>query len=232
MPAPAPSIADIITRSLSYVRGTTPVPAPSPSIADIITARMNARLAEWAAYNEAANRLGRRVVQNYEKDGNKFPGGACFEVCYKRVLVAAKQEGVPLPALDPQSQFGMLWGSYVHQKLWRVLPDEYKGKGAAGAMAYARLGTLVESADIWAGKLLPGAVIQVWWTAAGFEEVRAGRPALGHSFLFLSYVSTNGVVTGMNIADQGYQGKRPLPRSAWGYWVGANHLSGDPPFIY
>jgi hypothetical protein len=41
------------------------------------------------------------------------------------------------------------------------LPEEYRTKGAAGAMASAKLGTIVEADGIWGGMLEPGAVVQV-----------------------------------------------------------------------
>jgi hypothetical protein len=209
------------------------MPPTNTSLAPIIAAQMVSRATAQAAHATNANRLGRRIVANYEASANKFPGGACFEVCYARVAEAAKQEGVPLPALNPRTPFGTLWGSFVGQRIWAALPDKYRAKGAPGAMAYAGLGTLLETTDVWSGKLLPGAVIQVWGTVADYQTARGGEGAFGHSFIFLNYVTTKSAITGMRVADQRWLGRwESVPRSEFQVWFGANHTSGDPPFIY
>jgi hypothetical protein len=61
-------------------------------------------------------------------------------------------------------------------------------------MAYAGLGTLVDSDAIWAGKLEPGAVIQTWAVASDYGRVKNGQKptSYGHSFLFLNYVYSGG----------------------------------------
>ena len=33
------------------------------------------------------------------------------------------------------STFSIIWGTLIAQKGWEDVPDEYKGRGAAGAMA-------------------------------------------------------------------------------------------------
>jgi hypothetical protein len=178
-----------------------------------------------------ANRLGERVVENYNKSSNKEPGGKCHRTCYARVREASKQTGGQvLPDvnwddkknLDP---FAILWSSYTEDKdRWFALPEKFRGKGAAGAMAWKGWGTLVEQTDIWAGKLKPGAVIQAWGDAKDHDRVRDGNPefASGHSFIFLHYVKSGSSITGMVIADQGYQNGMPRKRGDYGYWVGAN----------
>lgn len=46
---------------------------------------------------------------------------------------------------------------------------------------------------------------------------------MGHSLIFLSYErDETGNVTGMNIADQGYQSGEVLTQSSWAVWFGAN----------
>jgi len=184
-----------------------------------------------------ANRVGQRVVENYNKSTRKEPGGKCHRTCYARVEEAVRQVGgAPLPKIDwtdpkqLEDPFVVLWSSRTSAKSWSTLPLQYRGKGAAGAMAYKGLATLVEGADFWAGKLKPGAVIQAWVDAADFTSVRDGgeAPSGGHSFIFLNYVRKNGAITGIAIADQGYQNGQPLEQADYGFWVGAN-INAPPP---
>jgi hypothetical protein len=124
-----------------------------------------------------------------------------------------------------------LWGSRLGdppRDEWLNLPVEFRGKGAAGAMAWARLGKLVESVDIWAGALKPGAVIQTWKVAGDYERVRDGLDPhnIGHSFIFLRYTRVGSGITGMRVADQGFISGRNVRKGEWGYWVGANIFCG------
>jgi hypothetical protein len=180
------------------------------------------------------NRLGEKVVENYNKSGNKEPGGRCYEACYARVRDAGKSVGAVVPALDNQSPFGRLWGSYIApKKTWLELPEEYRGKGAAGAMAWARAGELVGSDGIWSGALEPGAVIQTWKSPGDFEDVKSGDAVVdgsyGHSFIFLNYAYSGSAISGIVIADQGYQSDEPLVKGDYAYWVGANLLAAPAP---
>ena len=90
------------------------------------------------------------------------------------------------------------------------------------AMVNAGLATLIDQQGIWRGDLEPGAVIQVWESEAAFENAKAGKSASGHSFIFLNYIYTGSAITGMAIADQGYESGAPLSKSEWGVWIGAN----------
>jgi hypothetical protein len=176
---------------------------------------------------DSSNAFGDKVVENYNKSTDKEPGGRCYEACYARVKGASSGAPAVVPALDTISAFGRLWGSYISPKqTWLKLPEEYRGKGAAGAVAYAGLGTLVDSDGIWRGGLKPGAVIQVWKNGADFERVKAGNAVVdgswGHSFIFLNYVYSGSTIVGMAIADQGYQSGDVLTKRQYAYWVGAN----------
>jgi len=173
------------------------------------------------------NRFGAKVVENYNSSTNKKPGGLCYEASYARVKEAGKSIGAVPPDLDRTSTFGRLWGSHIKPKeSWLKLPEEFRGKGAAGAMAWAKLGTLVEMDGIWRGELKPGAVIQVWKSPGDFERVKKGDEVVdhswGHSFLFLNYVYSGSSITGMAIADQGFENEDPLAKGDYSYWVGAN----------
>ena len=187
--------------------------------------------------SDYVNRLGGKVVENYNRSDKKEPGGSCFRVCHARVREAGRQVGVTVPELhergaaDPGT-FSLLWGSHIgHTEEWKKLPLEYRGKGAAGAMAWAGLGELVDSAGIWAGKLKPGAVLQGWVVASDYERVRDGKEPtnLGHSFIFLNYARKGSAVTGLVIADQGYQSDEPLVKGDYGYLVGANLVTKGRP---
>ncbi|MDQ6436449.1 hypothetical protein RB623_20560 [Mesorhizobium sp. LHD-90] len=185
-----------------------------------------------------ANRIGERMVENYNLSKNKEPGGKCHRTCYARVEEASRQTGGPaLPKVNWEDKksltdpFVILWSSYIGVgKAWFDLPEKYRGKGAAGAIAYKGWGTLVEGVDIWAGKLKPGAVIQAWGDAADYPRVRDGKASEsgGHSFIFLHYVKSGTTITGMVIADQGYQNGSPLKKGDYGYWVGANIVAPAP----
>ena len=181
-----------------------------------------------------ANRIGERVVENYNqaKKTQKEPGGKCHRTCYARVEEASRQTGGPaFPKVDWEDKksltdpFVILWSSYLGAgKAWFDLPEKYRGKGAAGALAFKGWGTMVEAVDIWAGKLKPGAVVQGWVDAADYPLVRDGKApkGKGHSFIFLHYVKSGTSITGMVIADQGVQNGKPLAKGDYGYWVAAN----------
>src|SRR5882672_6316137 len=177
----------------------------------------------------ALNRFGKKIVENYNNTTNKEPGGLCYETCYNRVKVAARAVGVTIPAWNDGSMFSIIWGTLIAQKGWEDVPDEYKGRGAAGAMAWKGLATLVDMPGIWRGDLEPGAVIQVWGSEADFENAKAGKSAFGHSFIFLNYIYSGSAITGMAIADQGYESGEPLAKNEWGVWIGANLFKKPAP---
>lgn len=174
------------------------------------------------ASTDPLNRLGDKIVENYNYTANKEPGGLCYETCYARVKQAGNGAGVSIPAWSNSDTFGIIWGSLIAQPGWKDVPDEYKGLGAAGAMVWAGYGTLVDMVGVWRGDLEPGAVIQVWGSAGDYENVRKGHSAYGHSFIFLNYIYTGSAITGMAIADQGFQNSEPLNRGDWAVWLGAN----------
>jgi hypothetical protein len=186
---------------------------------------------------DPANRLGTKVVENFNKS-RKYKEDSCFRVSHAHVQGAAKQVGgVAVPDLSGKGaaspdEFSRLWGSLIGDEgAWKKLPVQYRGKGAAGAVAWKGLGTLVDSDGIWAGKLKPGAVLQTWRVAGDYERVRNGKEptGYGHSFVFLNYVYTGAAVSGLAIADNGFQGRRVLVKGDYGYWVGANLVASPKP---
>ena len=168
------------------------------------------------------NRVGEKLVEHYDGSANKTPGGACFSTTFDRYKDAAKAVGVAIPRWKNNSKFSAIWGSLVHQPAWQEVEEEYKGLGAAGAIVSEGLGTLVDTDGVWRGALEPGAVIQVWNFSDAVEKVKKGEEAAGHSFVFLNYVYEGSSITGMVIADQGYQSDAPLKKSDYAIWYGAN----------
>jgi len=111
--------------------------------------------------------------------------------------------------------FNSIW-NVAHQS---KVPEEYRGKGSAGAVEFAKLGEYVSEDEIWKGKLQEGAVVQVWANEEGFQ---GDGENYGHSFIFLNYTyDDSGTITGMKIADQGYQNGE-ISKNDWGTWHGAN----------
>ena len=174
---------------------------------------------------------GRPGVENYNKSTDKEPGGKCHRTCYARVREASGQVSkTKLPDINWDDKenlgyFAIIWSSHIGDgKKWRKLPEKFRGKGAAGAMAMKGLGTLVEGPEIWAGKLKPGAVIQAWKKAKDHDNVRDGNPqgASGHSFM-LSPLRQDGFGDHRHgHRRSGLSKRRPAQETDYGYWVGAN----------
>ncbi len=91
----------------------------------------------------------------------------------KRGVKLATGKVFELPEDKDISEFNIIAQTFVTRML--DIDLEYRGSGPAGALAYAGLGELVPEADIWAGKLEPGAVIQVWGSRKDYELLRAGE---------------------------------------------------------
>ena len=181
-----------------------------------------------------------KLVENYLNSKDKSPGGHCltvsktrFEKAYKDVYGHSVYEDLPdsiaTAYYTPVEVFEFLYNSAsgVHEG-WRSLPIEYRGKGNAGAIAYAGMGTLVNGDGIWNGKLRPGAPMQVWKHRKDYEDVVKGVnkkdfDPFGHSFIFMGYVrDENDKIIGIRIADQGYQGYRPLLPDDYEVWWAVN----------
>lgn len=181
-----------------------------------------------------------RIVQNYLNSEIKEPGGHCLTVSKTRFEKAYKEVHGHLPYQDlPDSMatatytskqvFNLLYVTASKpDKSWQSLPEKYRGKGNAGAITYAGMGSLVDSTGIWGGKLKPGALMQVWRYKEDFIEVVQGADVAkldpyGHSFIFISYVRDDkGVITGLRIADQGFQSYRPLVPRDYDVWWAVN----------
>jgi len=184
--------------------------------------------------------VAKKIVQNYLNSPIKEPGGHCLSVSKNRFENAYKEVHGHLPYQDlpdsmatatytPKQVFNLLYVTASKpDESWQTLPKTYRGKGNAGAIAYAGMGTLVDSTGIWNGKLEPGALMQVWRYKEDYKEVVKGTDVkkldpYGHSFIFISYVfDENGLISGLRIADQGFQSYRPLVPRDYDVWWAVN----------
>ncbi len=112
--------------------------------------------------------------------------------------------------------------------------ERFRGAGAAGAMVYAGMGEFISEADIWAGKLKPGAVIQGWWNRADYDLLRAGEITegkkkrrlkdtdisliAGSSMVFVRYDTE----TNERILVRHYGNTEWKSKSSFAVWVAAN----------
>lgn len=181
-----------------------------------------------------------KIVEDYLNSTNKKPGGHClavskkrFEKAYAEVHGHSVYEDLPKSMATayytPREVFNYLYvsASGTHNG-WRSLPLEYRGKGNAGAVAYAGMGTLVDWFGIWSGELRPGALMQVWRHRKDYDKVVQGVnqkdfDPFGHSFIFMGYVrDERNEIIGIRIADQGYQSYRPLLPKDYEVWWAVN----------
>lgn len=184
--------------------------------------------------------VAKKTVMNYWKSEVKKPGGHCLAACKGRFEKAYEDvtgrsvyddlpESIGTKYYTPQEVYDNLYASTTGKhKGWRSLPRKYRGRGGAGAIAYAGMGTLVDWFGIWSGELRPGAVMQVWKRRSDFSKVVRGIrdkefDPFGHSFIFLGYErDENNEIIGLRIADQGYQSHRPLVPRDYEVWWAAN----------
>ena len=189
---------------------------------------------------DTASPVAERIVENYLNSEKKEPGGHCltvskgrFEQAYKEVHGHLPYQDLPVSMASkfytPKQVFNSLYASASAEKMeWRSLPEEYRGKGNAGAISYAGMGTLVDSSGVWSGQLKPGALMQVWRYREDYEKVVQGvnvqkLDPYGHSFIFINYLhDENNVIIGLRIADQGFQSYRPLRPSDYEVWWAVN----------
>ncbi len=194
------------------------------------------------------NDIGLRIVENYYNAEVKSPGGLCFGLVADRVDQAYRDiRGQNLTDLFGDAinamVFENLWKSHCYDPWWldkSLYPKKWRGKGAPAAMTYAKEGTMVKQADIWKGKLKPGALLQIWDKMRDFERVRdydITKPdqleSYGHSFIFLEYVyDGDEKITGMKIADQSnrwqHRDTEVFKEKYFEFWVAANLTRGLP----
>lgn len=189
---------------------------------------------------DTKSKVADRIVENYINSENKEPNGHCltvskirFEKAYKEVYGHSLYQDLPdsmaTKFYSPKQVFNMLYASTSEpSQKWRSLPEKYRGKGNAGAIAYAGMGTLLDTMAIWSGQLRPGALMQVWRFKDDYELVVKGVDVkkldpYGHSFIFISYVrDEKNKIIGLKIADQGFQSYRPLIPGDYEVWWAVN----------
>lgn len=225
-----------------YISIKTPA---TPSIPDSLlqtdNITENLKEAAWQAFLASASPVAQKIVENYLASPNKEPGGHClavskgrFEKAYKQVYGHSPYQDLPERMASklhsPKQVFDLLYASASDtDKDWKSLPETYRGKGNAGAIAYAGMGTLIDSTGIWGGQLKPGALMQVWRYKEDYEQVVKGTDVkkldpYGHSFIFIDYVrdTNNNAIVGLKIADQGFQSYRPLIPRDYDVWWAVN----------
>lgn len=223
-----------------YINLRPPIlPNPKDSLEQIDVSTTAKEIASGVKLDDPSP-VARKIVENYIKSDNKEPNGHCLAVSKGRFEKAYKEVHGHLPYKDlpkemaskshtPRQVFNLLYVSASKtDESWRSLPENYRGKGNAGAIAYAGMGALVDTSGIWSGQLKPGALVQVWRFKEDYEEVVRGTDVkkldpYGHSFIFISYVrDENNTIIGLKIADQGFQSYRPLIPRDYEVWWGVN----------
>jgi hypothetical protein len=91
----------------------------------------------------------------------------------KRGHALAKGKAFELPEDKTISVFNTIAQTFTERML--DLDPQYRGTGPAGALVYAGMGQFVSEADIWAGKLKPGAALQVWGSRKDYDLLRVGE---------------------------------------------------------
>lgn len=154
----------------------------------------------------------------------------------KRGYKLATGRTFELPEDKNASDFNVILQSINDRLL--DMPEQYRGTGAAGALVYAGLGKFVSESDIWAGKLEPGAAIQVWGNRKDFDLMRAGRikengkwrrindsdaSFFGTSFIFIRYDTD----TNDRMLVRHFGGSEWKSKASFEKWVAANPLTPD-----
>jgi hypothetical protein len=119
---------------------------------------------------------------------------------YPKPYPVGRAVGVTIPAWHDTSRFSIIWGTLVAQKGWDDVPDEYKGAGRP-ARSLARRSR--------ARRGHPG--LEDRGRIRERQERQIGlRPLVHFPELHLFRA-----ITGMAIADQGYQSEEPLGKNDW-----------------
>jgi hypothetical protein len=149
----------------------------------------------------------------------------------KRGAKLATGKVFELPEDKTASEFNIIAQSFTNRML--DIDLEYRGSGPAGALVYAGLGEFVPEADIWEGKLAPGAVLQVWGSREDYELLRAGEIGegakkrrirdsdasfYGTSFVFVRYDTK----TNDSMLVRHYGSTEWKRKSSYDVWVAAN----------
>ena len=152
----------------------------------------------------------------------------------KRGVKLATGKVFELPEDATASEFNIIAQSITNRML--DIDVEYRGAGPAGALVYAGLGGFVPEADIWAGKLKPGAVLQVWGSRKDYDLLRTGEIGegakkrrildsdasfYGTSFVFVRYDTE----TNERMLVRHYGSTEWKRKTSFGAWVAANPIA-------
>ena len=167
------------------------------------------------------------VVKNTE--------GLCYMATQRRLeggTPRATGAGFKLPKGTKQTVFDAIISTSI--KDIKLVEEKYRATGAAGALVYSGKGTFVPEADIWAGKLKPGAAMQVWFDKAAYDLLVKGEATddkgqpraitkkdanfLGTSYVFLRYEGANQE----KVVVRHHSGVEVHPKSDWAVWIAAN----------
>jgi hypothetical protein len=167
------------------------------------------------------------VVKNTE--------GLCYMATQRRFeggTPRATGKGFTLPKGAKKKVFDAIISTSI--KDIKLVDPQYRATGAAGALVYAGQGTFVPEADIWAGKLKPGAAMQVWGDKSAYELLVKGEfttdkgktraitkddaDFYGTSYVFLRYEGANNDT----VVVRHHSRVEVHAKSDWAVWIAAN----------
>jgi hypothetical protein len=149
----------------------------------------------------------------------------------KRGFRRATGEAFKLPEGAQESTFAAIIASFPDRML--DVDERYRGTGAAGALVYSGLGAFVSEDDIWAGKLAPGATLQVWRHKGAYDLLRKGEVTekgktrritdsdanyFGTSYVFVRYDTQSNE----RVLVRHFGGLEWVGKGDWAVWVAAN----------
>ena len=143
----------------------------------------------------------RQKVAQAKRPAGQQRLGSCWRVTMKRLEAGYQATyGRSLQGdLSPREKavIDTIAGSRASRRsIWRKLPAQLRYRGVPGAGAALGLGRVVDSKDVWAGALEPGAPLQTWQTARALGGT-------GHSAVFERYVRDKaGHIIGLVYSDQ------------------------------
>lgn len=149
--------------------------------------------------------------------------GTCTLAARERMLRGyqmATGESVVIP--EGKSEHMAHWILHSRTEHMKDLLLEFRATGSAGLAVYLGLGEFVTEADIWAGKLKPGAVLQVWGSQKSYDSMRAattsGEKFYGTNFVFVRYdTETNERMLTRHMGETEWMSK-----SDYAVWIAAN----------
>jgi hypothetical protein len=171
------------------------------------------------------------AMAGIDKTGIESVEHRCYKFTEKRMRTGHQHaEGEALTAPDERT-FERIMATRTDQM--KSIEAPYRAAGAAGALVYAGLGDFVPEADIWAGKLRPGATLQVFkhkeaadlLRRAGDKEKdktwqRLGDAAFfyGTSYVFVRYDTA----TNERMLVRHFGRLEWVSKGAWAVWIAAN----------